>query len=322
MKCVREIPNVFRNNNEAIMKLLKATLLVLFVVFSICLIVLSAAFRGGQPSWWWSAHHPDCLIQYQNITQPPTEISHVLFGISGSVHTWVERRRYSELWWQPNVTHGFVWMDEQPDPKQFSSHSNSLLPYKVSEDVSKLKINVGSSPAVRIARIVVESFKLGLPDVRWFVMGDDDTVFFPDNLVSVLSKYDHREMYYVGGCSESVEQDVRHSYDMAFGGGGFAVSYPLAAELARIFNGCLERYRSFYGSDERMRACVSELGVSLTKEPGFHQTLEEGEVDGAVGDRERRELDGVDDDLGAFWFQEEEVDGGGGEEEEDGCDHA
>ncbi|KAI3784508.1 hypothetical protein L1987_43607 [Smallanthus sonchifolius] len=54
-------------------------------------------------------------------------------------------------------------------------------------------------------------------------MGDDDTVIFADNLVSVLSKYDHRQMYYVGGSSESVEQDVMHSYDRAFGGGGFAV---------------------------------------------------------------------------------------------------
>ncbi|KAK9071687.1 hypothetical protein SSX86_008116 [Deinandra increscens subsp. villosa] len=277
---LREIPNVFHcNNNEAITKLSKATLLVLIFVFSICLVVISA-FRG-QPSWW--SAHPDCLL-HQNITQttsqPPTEISHVLFGIGGSVHTWVERRRYSELWWQPNVTQGFVWMDEQPDPKQFS-HSNSL-PYKVSEDVKKLKNVGGSSPAVRIARIVVESFKLRLPDVRWFVMGDDDTVFFPNNLVSVLSKYDHREMYYVGGCSESVEQDVKHSYDMAFGGGGFAVSYPLAAELARIFNGCLQRYRSFYGSDERVRACVSELGVSLTKEQGFHQMDVRGDAYGLL----------------------------------------
>ncbi|CAD6232316.1 unnamed protein product [Miscanthus lutarioriparius] len=48
-------------------------------------------------------------------------------------------------------------------------------------------------------------------EVRWFVMGDDDTVFFPDNLVTVLRKYDHEEMYYVGAPSESVAQDAAHS---------------------------------------------------------------------------------------------------------------
>jgi hypothetical protein len=102
-------------------------------------------------------------------------------------------------------------------------------------------------------------------------MGDDDTVFFPENLVAVLRKYDHEEMYYVGAPSESVEQNVMHSYGMAFGGGGFAVSRPAAAELARSMDGCLDRYRLFYGSDQRVQACLAELGVPLTREPGFHQ---------------------------------------------------
>ncbi|KAE8651001.1 hypothetical protein Csa_002597, partial [Cucumis sativus] len=35
------------------------------------------------------------------------------------------------------------------------------------------------------------AFELGLENVRWFVMGDDDTVFFVENLVNVLGKYDH-----------------------------------------------------------------------------------------------------------------------------------
>lgn len=104
-------------------------------------------------------------------------------------------------------------------------------------------------------------------------MGDDDTVFFPENLVRVLSKYDHREMYYIGGSSESVEQDVMHGYETAFGGGGFAVSYGLACELVGILDGCINRYHNYYGSDEKVSACVAELGVPLTKEPGFHQVI-------------------------------------------------
>ncbi|GJZ57310.1 putative ARF guanine-nucleotide exchange factor GNOM-like protein [Tanacetum coccineum] len=258
-------------NNEAVVRSLKLTLLI-FVIVSISVIALSRRYPA-----------PGCLINknYQNTldtiarapdsspeaSEPPTDISHVLFGIGGSVHTWEERRRYSELWWQPGRTRGFVWLDENPDMEVFSDPNSP--PFKVSEPLTLE--NVGSGPAVRIARIVLESFRLRLPDVRWFVMGDDDTVFFPENLISVLSKYDHRKMYYVGGSSESVEQDVLHSYDMAFGGGGFAISYPLAVELARIFDGCLDRYRYFYGSDQRVWACVSELGVSLTKERGFHQ---------------------------------------------------
>ncbi|KAK1432995.1 hypothetical protein QVD17_09899 [Tagetes erecta] len=288
MSYVREITNIFHyKNNEAPKRSLKLTLLVFFI-FSILFVILSSFHR--QPSRW--STHPGCLHHPSQppdsspgLSQQPTNISHLLFGIGGSVHTWTDRHHYSKLWWQPNVTRGYVWLDKEPDPTLFS-HPKSL-PYKVSEDVHRVKAKgqyagSGSSPAVRIARIVVELFKLDLPDVRWFVMGDDDTVFFCDNLVSVLSKYDHRQMYYVGGCSESVEQDTMHSYDMAFGGGGFAVSYPLAKELARIFDTCLDRYRYFYGSDQRVWACVSELGVSLTKERGFHQMDIRGDAYGLL----------------------------------------
>ncbi|MCL7046091.1 hypothetical protein MKW94_007271 [Papaver nudicaule] len=188
-----------------------------------------------------------------------TNISHILFGIGGSVRTWKNRRHYTELWWKPNITRGFVWLDEKPDTWFATSP-----PYKVSE-------NVDPKSAVRIARIVLESFKLGLKNVRWFVLGDDDTVFFPDNLISVLSKYDHNQMYYIGDNSESVEQDIAHSYKMAYGGGGFAISYRLAFELAQNLDDCIRRYSYMHGSDERIASCVGEIGVPLTKEVGFHQ---------------------------------------------------
>ncbi|KAK4756060.1 hypothetical protein SAY87_009817 [Trapa incisa] len=201
----------------------------------------------------------------------PTNISHIVFGIGGCVQSWPNRSRYSTLWWQPDLMRGYVWLDEEP-PKAsaLAAAENGSIPYRISEDTSRFKYS-SSKSAVRIARIFLETFRLNLPHVRWFVMGDDDTVFFPDNLVTVLSRYDHREMWYIGGNSESVEQDAIHSYGMAFGGGGFAISYPLAASLVKIFDGCLDRYYRFYGSDQRLWACAAEIGVPLTVESGFHQ---------------------------------------------------
>ncbi|KAL2336572.1 hypothetical protein Fmac_011018 [Flemingia macrophylla] len=201
----------------------------------------------------------------------PTNISHLLFGIGGSTYTWHTRSQYSKLWWRPGVTRGHVWLDVEP-PKNETWPADSL-PNRVSGDTTAFKYtcSYGSRSAIRIARIVKESFELGMENVRWFVMGDDDTVFFLDNLVTVLSKYDHNEMYYVGGNSESVEQNVIHFYTMAFGGGGFAISYPLAKELVRILDGCIDRYAEFYGSDQKIQSCISEIGVQVTKEPGFHQ---------------------------------------------------
>lgn len=102
-------------------------------------------------------------------------------------------------------------------------------------------------------------------------MGDDDTVFFVENVVRVLSKYDHNQYYYIGSSSESHVQNIFFSYSMAYGGGGFAISYPLAKELEKMQDRCIQRYPGLYGSDDRIQACMAELGVPLTREPGFHQ---------------------------------------------------
>ncbi|KAJ7950271.1 Transferring glycosyl group transferase [Quillaja saponaria] len=206
-----------------------------------------------------------------SVHDEPTNISHILFGLGGSAKTWNKRRHYSELWWTPNITRGFVWLDRNLHDNE--KWPETSPPYKVSSNTSRFKYTCwyGSRSAIRLARIVKESYELGLENVRWFVMGDDDTVFFTDNLVTVLAKYDHNQMYYIGGNSESVEQDLTHSYTMAYGGGGFAVSYPLAVELVKILDGCIDRYHRFYGSDQKVQACISEIGVPVTKELGFHQ---------------------------------------------------
>ncbi|XP_016444538.1 uncharacterized protein LOC107769798 [Nicotiana tabacum] len=207
----------------------------------------------------------------KNIKEEETNITNILFGIGGSAKTWNNRKSYSELWWEPNVTRGFVWLDENPQENE--PWPDTSPPYKVSEDTSSFKYTCwfGDRSAVRIARIVKESFELGLENVRWFVMGDDDTTFFTENLVTVLGKYDHNQMYYIGGNSESVEQDLVHSYGMAYGGGGIAISYPLAEVLVKILDGCINRYHDVYGSDQKIGGCMSEIGIPLTKELGFHQ---------------------------------------------------
>ncbi|XP_019192412.1 PREDICTED: uncharacterized protein LOC109186749 [Ipomoea nil] len=267
---------VLDNKSDRLRWRLKFGVVVLFAVSA--LVVIYSAFTS-EARWFRCAEcrdfpavkiapAPGCAVPEQNDSDAVTDVSHIVFGIGGSINTWKNRKHYSELWWKPNITRGFVWLDAEPDPAELWPETSP--PYRISSDWKKFKF-IHSLSAVRLSRIVVDSFREGLPDARWFVMGDDDTVFFPENLAAVLAKYDHREMYYVGGNSESVEQDAMHAYDMAFGGGGFAISYPLAAELVKIMDGCLNRYFYFYGSDQRVWACVGELGVSLTRELGFHQ---------------------------------------------------
>lgn len=194
----------------------------------------------------------------------------IVFGIGGSAQSWPQRKEFIKLWWRPHRMRGFVWLDE---PVTATDPPDQLPILMISEDTSRFRYThpVGSPSGIRIARILVEMFRLGLPDVYWFVVADDDTIFSTDNLLRVLSKYDPNELYYIGHYSESHLENFIFSYNMAYGGGGVAISYPLAEALVGMFDDCIRRYPHLFGSDDRLHACITELGVPITKELGFHQ---------------------------------------------------
>ena len=169
-----------------------------------------------------------------------TELKHIVFGIAGSSNLWSKRKEYIKLWWRPKETRGAVWLDK----KVYTKRNEGLPPIRISGDTSKFKYHnrQGQRSALRISRVVSETLRLGMKDVRWLVMGDDDTVFMVENVMRVLSKYDHRQFYYIGSSSESHVQNIYFSYAMAYGGGGFAISYPLAQELEKMQDQCIQRY--------------------------------------------------------------------------------
>ena len=201
-----------------------------------------------------------------------TDLRHVVFGIAASAKLWEQRRSYIKLWYRARDMRGVVWLDEEVKSEE---SSDALPPVRISGDTARFKYTnrQGHRSAIRISRIVSETLRLGMKDVRWFVMGDDDTVFVTENLIRVLRKYDHNQFYYIGSLSESHLQNIFFSYNMAYGGGGFAISYPLAKALQKMQDRCIQRYPGLYGSDDRMQACMAELGVPLTKETGFHQVI-------------------------------------------------
>lgn len=211
-------------------------------------------------------HHQ--LLRQEDVE---TNIRHIVFGIAASSKLWNKRKEYIKIWYKPKLMRGTVWLDnEVKTPKE---ERDLLPPVRISAETSQFPYNnpQGHRSAIRISRIVSETFRLGQENVRWFVMGDDDTVFITENLLRVLKKYDHNQFYYIGSLSESHLQNIFFSYGMAYGGGGFAISYPLAKALLKMQDRCIQRYPGLYGSDDRMQACMAELGVPLTKEVGFHQ---------------------------------------------------
>ncbi|XAR54033.1 O-fucosylpeptide 3-beta-N-acetylglucosaminyltransferase [Bertholletia excelsa] len=211
-------------------------------------------------------------VQTSDISEK-TELRHIAFGIAASAKNWERRKKYVKLWWRPGEMRGFVWLDQRVALDRGDLDAFPLL--RVSDDTSNFKYTYrgpgGHRSGIRISRIVSETLRQGLKDVRWFVMGDDDTVFLPDNLVRVLAKYNHRDFYYIGASSESHLQNINFTYNMAYGGGGFAISYPLAKALEKMQDRCIKTYPHLFGSDDRIQACMAELGVPLTREVGFHQ---------------------------------------------------
>ncbi|CAH1452022.1 unnamed protein product [Lactuca virosa] len=201
-----------------------------------------------------------------------TDITQLVFAISGSVKAWRDRRSYFREWWRPNVTRGYIFFDKKPTPDLLPWPSE-LPPYRISENTTKFDVYSRhvKPNVIRIVRTILEAYREGDKDVRWYVMGDDDTVFFLDNLVELLRRYDHTKYYYIGGVSECVKSNFDFSFEMAFGGAGFALSYPLVEALVDNLDACIGIYPFYYVSDQILSACIADLGVPLTPERGFHQ---------------------------------------------------
>ncbi|CAI5469919.1 unnamed protein product [Closterium sp. Yama58-4] len=225
-----------------------------------------------------------------------TGVRHILFNIASSNASFSKRVRYIRAWWRPEIgaasasasasssasasaaeerLRGYVWVDHVANiSKALQCGAGGTPRVRVSSSTEHLSYRGKAiRDYVRMARVVVDAYRLGEKNVRWYVMGDDDTFFSPRAIAAFLQQYDHRAPLYLGSTSETHMQNVDFTRTMAFGGAGFAVSAALAEALSagEGMDPCLERHAKLRGSDERVAACVGELGVSLTLAPGFHQ---------------------------------------------------
>lgn len=206
-----------------------------------------------------------------------TSLDRVYFGIGSSSKTVDRVAKYGSLWLKNDVRYT-VLVDEMPedaDPVvkehiRVSSCTKHDWWYRTKMDFH-----------TRLAWSIWDLFDQGLTDVDWFIVTDDDGMWFIDGLLEVLSKYDPLGLWYLGNWSEDFQQVLIHGH-MAYGGGGYAISYPLAKMLYDTMAECLPRYNDVYGQDGRVFGCVSELGVRLTREEGFHQMDLTGDVRGLL----------------------------------------
>ncbi|KAE9600703.1 hypothetical protein Lal_00045744 [Lupinus albus] len=248
----------------------------IFISFSFCTLFI-CILMAVKPT----TKFLDVKSSVEDVSTPIT-VEHLVFGFGSGLSVWPRRKDFARLYWNPNKMRGCVFVGSLPKSKD---NDTSIPPLCLSSNTSQFLYTWGPNghlSANRMTRLIKDIVGMNYSDVRWYVFGDDDTVFFPENLVKTLSKYDHRHWYYIGATSESFLQSQYFSFGMAFGGGGFAISSSLAKVLAKVIDSCIERYHYLYGSDARIYSCIAELGVRLTHEPGFHQVDMRGNTFGLL----------------------------------------
>ncbi|ESR60674.1 hypothetical protein CICLE_v10017986mg, partial [Citrus x clementina] len=216
------------------------------------------------PNWTYfsvyypSLHAPPRLLSSHAVTANPLTRRHLLFSIASSSSSWPRCRSYVRLWYSSNSARALTFLDRAADS---SSASDPTFPK-------------GLRSAVHVARVVKEAVDLTdeKAGIRWFVFGDGNAVSFVDNLVKTLSKYGDDRWFYVGSNSEGYEQNAKHSFDMTFGGGGFAISHRwfyVGSNSEGYEQNAKHSFDMTFGGGGF--ALLVEVGVGLNPEPSFHQ---------------------------------------------------
>ncbi|KAL1554060.1 hypothetical protein AAHA92_14657 [Salvia divinorum] len=224
--------------------------------------------------------------------EPQTNFNHVVFGLLGSENTLHDRKHYIESWWRPNVTRGVLYLDKVPTG-DLMPWSDASPPFRISDDLTMfLQETKARSPRnIRIVHGIMEVVRdMRDANLRWVVMGDDDSIFFVENIIDVLGGFDHRKYYYLGGQSEFIKANYMYSFNQGFGGAGFILSYPLAKALANDMENCLRRYALFFTSDTMTMSCIADIGVNLSPHKGFHQIDLRGDLSGLLSSHPKSPL--------------------------------
>ncbi|KAL7749039.1 hypothetical protein RI367_005690 [Sorochytrium milnesiophthora] len=198
-----------------------------------------------------------------------TEWRHVRFAISSYSDNNDKMLFLTQLWARnPEIDWTLYWSAEETQAarKRVRQMFKEAMPHRE----LKMDFIKETSPHVRWALMLPHLYKSSPRDVQWFLLADDDTLWLPQNVLELLNKYDPSKPYYLGSVSESAHQ-ARRIGEIAFGGGGTALSRAMVEEVVPDYEKCLEKFKNIYGGDDRLGRCVAEAGYKLTREPGFNQ---------------------------------------------------
>jgi len=196
----------------------------------------------------------------------------VAFGIISSAATLGSRLDLLKLWWLPGAV-GCLSLEGNKQPNMHGRLPNGMevcsTPQSIQSKPWYREDMHGTHRGAVISLVVFQRF----PRHKWYVVGDDDTLFSPLALAQYLENYNAADPWYIGGHSEDVIQRRRIGWDMAFGGGGIVLSGGLLKDYAATFERCLDQvpWNTAPGGDWVLHRCLVHLGIPLTPSPGMHQ---------------------------------------------------
>ncbi|KAE8722141.1 putative Fringe-related protein [Hibiscus syriacus] len=148
-------------------------------------------------------HAPPPVSSPKPNSTEKTTLHHIVIGIAASAGLWDQSKNYIKLWRNPRQMRGVVWLDKGVK----SGTDDHLLPPRI---------------------VSAERPPVCYKDI-------------PHSIGNSKAGLGRCEM--IGSSSESHLQKINFSHGMAYGGGGFAISYPLAKALEKVQDRCIQRYR-------------------------------------------------------------------------------
>ncbi|KAJ3411057.1 hypothetical protein HDV05_002848 [Chytridiales sp. JEL 0842] len=116
------------------------------------------------------------------------------------------------------------------------------------------------------------------PDADWYLMIDDDTYVFMENLEFHLQNFDPKEKYYIGtrnmfrGC-DGIQQFGEGPL-FAHGGSGIVMSRAAVEAVLPLMDRCIVKYKDCWAGDVRLALCFRDAGISVYTQNHMHFTSE------------------------------------------------
>eukprot|EP00834_Sanchytrium_tribonematis_P006606 NODE_502_length_6703_cov_1.353574.p2 type:complete len:421 gc:universal NODE_502_length_6703_cov_1.353574:1326-64(-) len=114
-----------------------------------------------------------------------------------------------------------------------------------------------------------KKLQIDYPSSKWFIMIDDDTYLFKNNLINHLKTLSPHEAYYLGAANHFRGCDgVKRLGDgplFAHGGSGIVINRVALDKLVPLEESCTNKYGKCWAGDIRVALCLRDAGILLDR---------------------------------------------------------